>query len=223
MKDLVEIQNDEPVTTSLLIAEKFGKRHGNIIRKIEGLDSDVFTRLKIALSEYIDESGKSNKIYLLNRDAFAFLAMGFIGAEANRWKLDYIEAFNRLEGFAKRQLRKTARQVDAIARRQAIVSGEAMKATIKAVRAEQGKETQPHHYVNESLLINYAMTGRFQTIDKHTLDDRELSALNQLQQRNAVMYAMGWDRERRKRELVELGRKMQTCSFSLGFAGRVDE
>ena len=36
-------------------------------------------------------------MYLMNRDGFSLLAMGFTGKEAVEWKLKYIEAFNAME------------------------------------------------------------------------------------------------------------------------------
>ena len=36
-------------------------------------------------------------MYEMNRDGFAFLAMGFTGKKAEDWKLDFIDAFNLME------------------------------------------------------------------------------------------------------------------------------
>ena len=41
--------------------------------------------------------GKDYKEYLMNRDGFSLLAMGFTGKKALQWKLKYIEAFNEME------------------------------------------------------------------------------------------------------------------------------
>lgn len=44
-----------PITTSLKIAEKFGKLHKNILRDVESLDcSQDFRRLNFELSSYIN-------------------------------------------------------------------------------------------------------------------------------------------------------------------------
>ena len=48
-------------------------------------------------SKYKDASGKSNVEYLLTRDGFSLLVMGFTGAKALEWKLKYIAAFNAME------------------------------------------------------------------------------------------------------------------------------
>lgn len=48
-------------------------------------------------STYQNSRGKTYKCYLMNRDGFSLLAMGFTGKEALQWKLKYIEAFNKME------------------------------------------------------------------------------------------------------------------------------
>ena len=37
MSPLVEIRNQQAVTSSLLVCEKFGKRHDNVMRDIENI------------------------------------------------------------------------------------------------------------------------------------------------------------------------------------------
>lgn len=48
-------------------------------------------------NEYVDSSGKANKEYLMTRDGFSLIVMGFTGDKAFEWKLKYIEAFNKME------------------------------------------------------------------------------------------------------------------------------
>jgi Rha family phage regulatory protein len=85
-------------TTSLKIAEVFGKRHNNVIRDIENIAKrEVFsTALNFEFSSYKDSSGKSNRFYILDQDFTTFLIMGFTGKEADQWKLKYIHEFNRM-------------------------------------------------------------------------------------------------------------------------------
>ena len=106
-----------PVTTSRVVAEQFGKRHDNVLRDIEALtaqlknegsDSDP-TQPKIGVSTaafaeenflpttYRDSTGRELPMYLLTRDGFTLLAMGFTGARAVQFKVAYINAFNRME------------------------------------------------------------------------------------------------------------------------------
>lgn len=82
-------------TTSLKVAEHFGKQHFHVLRKVQRLEcSTKFTKSNFGLSEYIDESGKLNPYYEITKDGFVFLAMGFTGKQAAQWKEAYINAFN---------------------------------------------------------------------------------------------------------------------------------
>ncbi|NME23707.1 phage regulatory protein/antirepressor Ant [Lactobacillus salivarius] len=100
MNDLVIMHNKQAVTTSLVLAEAFGKEHKNVIRVIE----TKIRELKIEQSskmffkgEYINSQNKQQPMYYLNRDGFTFIAMGFTGRKADEFKLKYIDAFNRME------------------------------------------------------------------------------------------------------------------------------
>lgn len=91
-------QNDQPVTTSVLVAQKFGKRHGYVIEAVRNLlDSTEKSAQFFIPSSYVDESGKENVMYVMNRDGFTLLAMGFTGKKALKFKMDYIAAFNAME------------------------------------------------------------------------------------------------------------------------------
>lgn len=100
MNELVYLNNNEAVCDSLLVAEKFGKRHADVIEKIEKIMSEDSTENSVQCfipSFYKDGTGKNNKMYLMNRDGFTFLVMGFTGKKANEWKWNYINAFNSME------------------------------------------------------------------------------------------------------------------------------
>lgn len=83
------------------IAKVFGKEHKNIIRDIKALPYDKFSQLNFELSNYIDIRGKQQPEYLITRDGFSMLVMGFKGEKAYQWKVSFIEAFNKLEQTAK--------------------------------------------------------------------------------------------------------------------------
>lgn len=96
---LVEIgKKGKPVTTSLLMAEKFNKEHYNVLRDIKKLEcSDEFNALNFELVYYTDAKGEKRPMYLITRDGFVILGMGFTGKKAMEWKEKYIAAFNRME------------------------------------------------------------------------------------------------------------------------------
>ena len=85
-------------TTSLHVAEHFGKRHDDVLKRIAALDcSPEFSARNFAGAEYIDSQRKSRPYYRMTRDGFTFLCMGFTGKRAAAWKEAYINAFNQLE------------------------------------------------------------------------------------------------------------------------------
>jgi Rha family phage regulatory protein len=94
-----ELANEQGsiTTTSLQIAEHFGKRHDTVLRAISNLEAPKeWTDRNFAVSEYTDRTGRKLKAYKITRDGFTLLAMGFTGKEAMHWKLAYIEAFNQM-------------------------------------------------------------------------------------------------------------------------------
>ncbi len=98
MSDLVKITRKRPITTSVLVAEKFGKKHKNVLQAIEKLEcSTEFTGLNFQPSEYQDPTGRILPMYEMTKDGFVFLVMGFRGKKAAAWKEKYITAFNKLE------------------------------------------------------------------------------------------------------------------------------
>ena len=103
MNELVTIQNDQAITTSLKVAEVFGKNHQHILRDIRELERQI-NQSKIGRvekmfeeSSYIDAKGEKRPMYLMNRDGFSLLVMGFTGQKALKFKLAYIQAFNAME------------------------------------------------------------------------------------------------------------------------------
>lgn len=108
MNDLVTINGQQVVTTSRNVAEHFEKRHDNVVQAVETLmggllkSKDTPKNLDVhkmfRLSSYKNEqNGQTYPEYLMNRDGFSLLVMGFTGAKALAWKLKYIEAFNAME------------------------------------------------------------------------------------------------------------------------------
>lgn len=97
---ILSTQNGEPVASSRQIAESFGKEHKHVLRDIENLiggESKIGLSSMFFKSEYISAQNKKLPEYLMNRDGFSLLVMGFTGKAALGWKLMYIQAFNEME------------------------------------------------------------------------------------------------------------------------------
>ncbi|EMK4327090.1 Rha family transcriptional regulator [Escherichia coli] len=94
----VTIKNGRAVTTSIAIAEFFGKRHERVLDKIRNLDcSAKFTEHNFVLSEYTDSTGRKLPMYQITKNGFVFLVMGFTGKKAGAFKEAYIAEFDRME------------------------------------------------------------------------------------------------------------------------------
>lgn len=104
MEELVIMQNQQAVTTSLKVTEVFGKRHDHIMRDINNLKKDLpnFGEMFLEGTEP-DSYGRDRKVYYMNRDGFTLLAMGFTGKKALEFKLKYINAFNKMESIVKKE------------------------------------------------------------------------------------------------------------------------
>ena len=96
-----EVVNSGVFTTSLSVANVFEKRHSDILAQIREFPKDDFTERNFPLSEYTDSTGRKLPCYNLTRDGFSLLVMGFTGTRAYKWKIEFIEAFNKMEAMIK--------------------------------------------------------------------------------------------------------------------------
>ena len=117
MNELINIKNDEAVTTSLQVAEVFGKRHDRVLRAIDNTIVNLPKNgvVKFFKSSYADSKGEKRPMYYMNRGAFELVVMGFTGAKALEWKIKYITAFEAMAeqiNFRKadKQIQKNAMQ-----------------------------------------------------------------------------------------------------------------
>jgi Rha family phage regulatory protein len=105
MNELVhKTKKGTPVTTSLRVAQKFGKEHKNVLRAIDDLISQLSEdqrKLNFALT-YMDVKmpigggSRRDRYYIMTRDGFTLLVMGFTGEEALTFKLEFIDAFDKM-------------------------------------------------------------------------------------------------------------------------------
>lgn len=99
---LVAVENEHAVTTSMRVAEVFGKQHKDVLRAVKSLDcSEDFHKRNFALMQKSIKIGngaeRKSPMYYITRDGFMFLVMGFTGKTAAKWKEAYIKAFNEME------------------------------------------------------------------------------------------------------------------------------
>lgn len=97
MTDLVRIDNKQVVTDSRNVAEHFEKQHKHVLETIDNLVAQNSATKNMFLEQTREYRGRDFRYYLMNRDGFSLLVMGFTGAKALEWKIKYIEAFNAME------------------------------------------------------------------------------------------------------------------------------
>ena len=98
MNSLVQVADGQIVVSSRNIAEHFEKRHADVLAGIENIktENSAVTPM-FCETTYTAGTGKAYKEYLMNRDGFSLLVMGFTGKKALEWKIKYIQAFNAME------------------------------------------------------------------------------------------------------------------------------
>lgn len=99
MENLVfQNQQGRDVTTSLIVAQVFGKEHKNVTRDIENLScSSTFNRLNFERITYRDARNREQYAYEMTKDGFSFLVMGYTGDKAGEFKEKFIYEFNKRE------------------------------------------------------------------------------------------------------------------------------
>lgn len=161
MNELVYLKNDEAVCDSLQVAEKFGKRHDNVLQAIDNLLETLLkieepSKLFIASKRKADD-GQYHRMYLMNRDGFSLLVMGFTGKNALEWKLQYIRAFNQMENF----IREKSTQIWIETRKAGKFTRKAETDTLQKLveyAKEQGSSHAEKLYMTYSKLAN-SMAG----------------------------------------------------------------
>lgn len=108
MDNVIIVENGEPMTTSLKIAEVFGKSHGKVIRDIrnllEKLESNTLylavpdlASLKFEQKTYLDKQGKERLMFNLNKNAMVLTVMKYTTKEALKFQVNYIEQFDAMQ------------------------------------------------------------------------------------------------------------------------------
>lgn len=152
-RQLIAVNDGNPVTTSRKIAEVFNKRHSDVLRKIESIDCyGDFSQRNFASAEYIDEQGKPRKQYYLTKDGMALLVMGFSGRKATEWKINYINAFNWMANNI-RQREDLDREINDFSRResQSVSSGSFHGRGLAQRRIEKNKLADELKVITEKL------------------------------------------------------------------------
>jgi Rha family phage regulatory protein len=156
MQDVPVVKADSGVcvVSSKQVADSFGKVHRDVMRAIKMLDcSDDFRARNFAQSSYTSMQNKELDCYNMTRDGFAFLAMGFTGKEAAKWKEAYIAAFNAMEAEIRRRDESTMALLN---RAVALMEDDKEKASAFGKGLATWKTQKREHAENISALVDKA-------------------------------------------------------------------
>jgi len=202
-------KNGIPVVDSLTIASIFNKEHKTVLRSIENCEaSEQFNRHNFVPTSYKDIQNRKQKMYLLTKDGFAFIAMGFSGKKAAQFKEDYINCFNNMEQFIK-TLHETKAEFPEFT--EAIM--------------EAHEEPKPYHYTNEIEMINRIVLGmsskQFKdsnNLDKNVksirsyLSNDQVKEIRRLQKIDIGLIVSGMDFQQRKVILINKFNRVKQLS-----------
>ena len=111
--ELVQSRSGQLVTSSSKVAEVFEKRHDNILRDLENFKGLLLNFEEMYFeSEELDRRNRKRKVVYMNQDGFTLLAMGFTGAKALQFKVEYVKEFRRMEEYIKNQIQQHSYMID---------------------------------------------------------------------------------------------------------------
>ena len=167
----VTLWENQPVVGSRQVAADFERAHKSVLRSITRLVRETTAQNCAGLfisSAYMDRASRPRKEYLITRDGFALLVMGFTGAAALTWKLKYIQAFNQME-------EKLRRQEASLPPEEALLAAAVLKAE-KVMANLRAEADYSRKVLNNTALIpitsvakDYGMTADFMNRMLHSL------------------------------------------------------
>ena len=111
--ELLKVRGGQPMADSRDVAQRFEKQHKHLLDSIKKLSAETSCFQDgpdFRPTYYTDSLNREQLCYLMDRDAFSLLVMGFTGQKALRWKIKYIAAFNEMEARLREDRRADALQ-----------------------------------------------------------------------------------------------------------------
>ncbi|MDR1556221.1 MAG: Rha family transcriptional regulator [Tannerellaceae bacterium] len=176
MENLVIIQEGRPITNSLLVAERFGKKHFHVLDAVKNLLSSHEKTGECYISAtYVDSSGKENPMYIMNRDGFSLLVMGFTGKDALNFKFEFIEAFNQMEKLIQNGISMRVAAVEENIRRRYLLTKEMqdVNAQIAALMKRHETIKKEMHAIDTEDFAQLSLFPRYEAYQiKHRFPNR---------------------------------------------------
>ena len=181
MNELVTLMRNEATTTSLLIADGFGKRHDKVLRAIENVISNLpksgDVKSMFWKTTYQDVKGERRPMYKMNRDGFSLVVMGFTGEKAMTWKLKFLERFNAMEKIIRERLTLEWQYTRAAGKLTRRAETDVIKLLAEYAK-QQGSKNADMLYMVYSRLANKAVG----VTSRETASIRELNRLEEVEE-----------------------------------------
>ena len=212
---LVETKGQQIWTTSLIVATGCELEHASVIRLIRKhqLHFEKFgpQRFEIDVANRKQGGGTPIEYAILNEDQATFAITLFRNNEkVIDFKVALVKAFraaiNELHRIKQQQFNLDWQQQ----RIESRIEFRLMNTTLKAVREHQGKETAPHHYINEARLVNFAMTGDFKPVERNAMTAEDLALLAKLELQNTLLMGLNQTYADRKATLQQYAIALRT-------------
>ena len=213
---LVEVKRinkeEKVICTSLDVAETFEKYHKDVLESIREIKKDISTAEFSALfyeDTYKASNGKKNPMYLMNKDGFTLLVMGYTGQKAMKFKLDYIKQFNTMREMLQN---KSLEREKGIAVRQAL--------TKALQQSKEDERMHGHAYSNYTNCIykllfnkNASQMRKELGLDKKAnvrdyLDEEQLKAVKSMEMLVSGLIDCGWGYDKIKDFIQQTNTKL---------------
>jgi Rha family phage regulatory protein len=154
----LQVRDDTVYADSRNIAAVFGREHKTVLAAIRSLECSInFNQQNFLPVEYYDAKGERRPAFELTRDGFAFLVMGFTGANAARFKEAYIARFNEMEAALRRPALATLSEEHLAAllgpikgivvKRTGAAVEAGVQAIVAAITAAAERQTEEHRHL----------------------------------------------------------------------------
>ena len=232
-----------PVVSSQVVADHFGKRHDNVVRSIDDLlrsiresnsskvrtlgDSSKLGREYFQECELINSRNRAYRGYMMTRDGFSLLAMGFTGQKALEWKLKFISTFNAME-------KALMKEADKLEWKQARLQGKAVRKSVTDCIADfveyakaQGSKNAANYYANITKMEYAALEliekgQKVPSSFRETLDTMQLCALTMAEEIAKRAIKDGMQKQLHYKEIYELAKERVIAYAKTINIGRIE-
>jgi len=202
--NIINIFNQTPCTTSIVIADALGRSHLITIRLVRQHLVTLEQFGEVNFKSLLNPQGSDTEYAILNEDQATLLITMFRNTKiVIDFKVALVKAFSE----AKKEIQRLS-QENSLLRVALQLKRDAHNPMIQELteqRLIQGKVTEHHHCMNESKLCNSILTGLYSGLDENLLDKDYATFLERVRVMNTGLLASGLDYQTRKEILINFG------------------